>query len=144
MLFRSTGQTYDIAMIRIRSKTQAKRIGSLLVNPGGPGGSGVDTAVYLSYGEAFGGLPTAVTDQFDIIGFDPRGVGRSDPVKCISNTDQDASFAAAPDPVSDAAFAQVVALNKKIAASCGQKYGDHRDLHSFPTRRSSDLPARPG
>ena len=124
------GQTYDIAMIRIRSKTQTKRIGSLLVNPGGPGGSGIDTAVYLSYGEALGGLPTAVTDQFDIVGFDPRGVGRSDPIKCISGTDQDASFAAPPDPVSDAAFNQLVTLNKKIAADCGQKYGDQLPLFS--------------
>ena len=80
---KTTGQTYGIALIRVRSKAQANRIGSLLINPGGPGGSGVELAVYLSYGAALGGLPTAVTNQFDIIGFDPRGVGRSDPVKCI-------------------------------------------------------------
>ncbi|MGX6602493.1 alpha/beta hydrolase [Micromonosporaceae bacterium Da 78-11] len=128
---RPTGaETYDIAMIRIRSKTQANRIGSLLINPGGPGGSGVDTAVYLSYGEALGGLPTAVTDQFDIIGFDPRGVSRSAPIKCIGNTEQDESFAARPDPVSTADFDRIVALNKKIAESCGAKYGDQLPLFS--------------
>ena len=43
-----SGQTYDVAMIRIRSRTQQNRIGSLVLNPGGPGGSGIDTAVYLS------------------------------------------------------------------------------------------------
>ena len=121
---KGAGGTYDISVIRIRSKTQKNRIGSLLINPGGPGGSGVDTAVYLSYGEALGGLPSEITDQFDIIGFDPRGVGRSDPIKCISDTDQDASFAATPDPVSQQAFDAYVALNKKIATGCGAKYGD--------------------
>jgi pimeloyl-ACP methyl ester carboxylesterase len=125
-----SGQTFSIAMIRIRSKTQKNRIGSLLINPGGPGGSGIDTAVYLSFGEALGGLPTEITNQFDIVGFDPRGVGRSDPVKCISDADQDASFAAPPDPVSQAAFDSYVALNKKIAAGCGQKYGDELALFS--------------
>jgi pimeloyl-ACP methyl ester carboxylesterase len=129
------GGTYRIAMIRIRSKTQKNRIGSLLINPGGPGGSGIDHAVYLSYGQALGGLPTAVTDQFDVIGFDPRGVGRSDPVKCISNADQDAVFAATPDPVSQADFTDFAALNRKIATGCRQKYGDQ--LPSFSTEQAA-------
>ena len=125
-----SGETYEVQMIRIRSRTQHDRIGSLVINPGGPGGSGIDTAVYLSFGQQLGGLPTAVTDQFDIVGFDPRGVGRSDPVKCITNQDQDDTFALDPDPVSQAAFDQVVALNKRIAGDCGAKYGDQLALFS--------------
>jgi pimeloyl-ACP methyl ester carboxylesterase len=125
-----SGETYEVAMIRIRSRTQANRIGSLLINPGGPGGSGIDTAVYLSFGQALGGLPTEVTDRFDIVGFDPRGVGRSSPIKCISNQDQDATFAAVPDPESDAEFQEVVALNKRVAEGCGQKYGAQLPLFS--------------
>jgi pimeloyl-ACP methyl ester carboxylesterase len=81
------GETYGIEMIRVRSKKQKQRIGSLLMNPGGPGGSGIDVAVYLSYGPGLGGLPTEITDRFDLVGFDPRGVGKSDPVKCISPDD---------------------------------------------------------
>ncbi|WP_250006098.1 alpha/beta hydrolase [Actinoplanes sp. M2I2] len=126
----NNGETYSIAMIRIRSSKQQGRIGSLLLNPGGPGGSGVETAVYLSFGEAFGGLPTEITNKFDIIGFDPRGVGRSDPVKCISPTDQDQSFSAPPDPTSQAEFDKLVALNKKVASDCGAKYGDQLPLFS--------------
>jgi pimeloyl-ACP methyl ester carboxylesterase len=125
-----SGETYSIAMIRIRSTTQQNRIGSLLINPGGPGGSGIDTAVYLSFGERLGGLPTEITNRFDIIGFDPRGVGRSDPVKCIDAADQDASFAAPPDPVSPEQFDDLVALNRKIADGCGGKYGNQLPLFS--------------
>ncbi|WP_250038154.1 alpha/beta hydrolase [Paractinoplanes maris] len=129
------GETYSIAMIRIRSSKQSGRIGSLLLNPGGPGGSGIETAVYFSFGEAFGGLPTEITNKFDIIGFDPRGVGRSDPVKCISSADQDASFGAAPDPRSQAEFDQLVTLNKKIATGCAAKYGDQ--LPFFSTEQAA-------
>jgi pimeloyl-ACP methyl ester carboxylesterase len=131
----SNGKTFDIAMIRVRSESQHNRIGSLPINPGGPGGSGIDTAVYLSFGQALGGLPTAVTDQFDIIGFDPRGVGRSNPIRCISSSDQDASFAAVPDPVSQASFDSFVALNKKIATACGTKYG--AELPYFSTEQAA-------
>jgi pimeloyl-ACP methyl ester carboxylesterase len=131
----SNGKTMSIAMIRIRSNTQSNRIGSLLVNPGGPGGSGIDTAVYLSFGAAFGGLPTQVTDQFDIIGFDPRGVGRSDPVKCISPQDEDANFAAPPDPVSQAQFDSITKLQQKIVAGCEAKYPNQ--LQYFSTEQAA-------
>jgi pimeloyl-ACP methyl ester carboxylesterase len=130
-----SGGTYDIAMMRVRSKSQKQRIGSLLLNPGGPGGSGIDLSVYLSFGPQLGGLPTEVTDRFDLIGFDPRGVSRSSQVKCIGDSDQDASFAADPDPVSQAEFDRVAALNKKIADGCGQKYGDQ--LANFSTEQAA-------
>jgi pimeloyl-ACP methyl ester carboxylesterase len=121
-----SGQTYDIALIRARSRSQHDRIGSLLINPGGPGVSGFDYSVYLSAG----GLPTAITNRFDIVGFDPRGVGRSDPIRCISAADKDAMNAADPDPVSQADFDQVVALNRRVAQDCGRKYGDELTLFS--------------
>ncbi|WP_045743116.1 MULTISPECIES: alpha/beta hydrolase [Actinoplanes] len=131
----ASGETYDISMIRIRSDRQKNRIGSLMLNPGGPGASGVDYAVYLSFGQSLGGLPTEVTDRFDIIGFDPRGISRSSPVKCIPDDDQDASFAANPDPASQAEFDQLVTLNKKIGAACGAKYGDQ--LKYFSTEQTA-------
>ncbi|MEV4348298.1 alpha/beta hydrolase [Actinoplanes sp. NPDC049596] len=132
----NNGETYAIAMIRIRSATQKDRTGSLLINPGGPGGSGIDTAVYLSFGQQFGGLPTEITNKFDIIGFDPRGVGRSDPVKCISAQDQDKSFAAVPDPVSSAQFTELVTLNEKIADDCAKKYSPAQ-LATFATAQAA-------
>jgi pimeloyl-ACP methyl ester carboxylesterase len=119
------GQTFDIALMRARSSRQSQRIGSLVVNPGGPGGSGVDLAYYLSQG-----LPNEIVWKFDIVGFDPRGVGKSSPVECFSDQDLDANFGADPDPVSDAAFNELVALTRKMAQACGTKYGDKLPLFS--------------
>jgi pimeloyl-ACP methyl ester carboxylesterase len=134
------GGTYEVSLLRIRSATQKDRIGSLVLNPGGPGGSGVDVAVYLSYGEKVGGLPKKITDRFDIVGFDPRGVGRSSPVKCISGTDQDAAFAADPDPVSVTEFNEAAALARKVGAACQAKYAG--TLQTFSTEQAArDLDA---
>lgn len=124
-----SGETFEIALLRARSGKQRDRIGSLVVNPGGPGGSGVDTAVYLSFGPAFGGLPAAVTERFDIVGFDPRGVSRSSPVECVSDADLDASFGYDPDPTSPEQFDGLVALNQRIGRACGAKYGDQLPLY---------------
>nr|WP_245713007.1 alpha/beta hydrolase [Micromonospora nigra] len=124
------GETFEIALLRARSTKQRDRIGSLVVNPGGPGASGVDTAVYLSFGPSFGGLPDSITERFDIVGFDPRGVDRSSPVECISDADLDASFGYDPDPASQQAFDGYVALTQRIGAGCGDRYGDQLVLYS--------------
>jgi pimeloyl-ACP methyl ester carboxylesterase len=119
------GRTFNLSLARARGAGQQDRIGSLVVNPGGPGGSGVDLAVYLA-----GGLPTEILRRFDIVGFDPRGVGRSTPVKCFTDSDLDAFFGADPDPMSQADFDALVALSRKMAQSCGDKYGDRLPLFS--------------
>jgi pimeloyl-ACP methyl ester carboxylesterase len=122
------GKTFDIALVRARSKSQHDRIGSLVVNPGGPGGSGIQLAAgLLAPGQKF---PTAVTDRFDIVGFDPRGVGMSTEVKCLTPTAEDSIFAADPDPMSQADFDKVVALNRAAEAPCGVKYGSQLPLFS--------------
>jgi pimeloyl-ACP methyl ester carboxylesterase len=119
------GKQFGVALLRARATHQTNRIGSLVVNPGGPGGSGVDLATYLSVG-----LPAEITQRFDIVGFDPRGVGKSEQVKCFSDADLDASFGADPDPVSQQDFDKAVALSRKMAQSCGNKYGDNLRLYS--------------
>lgn len=124
------GPTMEISLIRVRSTSQRDRIGSLVVNPGGPGGSGVDLAVYLSRG-----LPIEILRRFDLVGFDPRGVSRSDPVKCISDADLDATFGAEPDPQTQAQFDEIVALTRRIDEGCGAKYGE--DLRLFSTEQAA-------
>ena len=69
------GETIQVAALRAPST--GKKTGSLLVNPGGPGGSGLPYAVTKR-----AKLPESVRRAYDVIGFDPRGVGRSTPVTC--------------------------------------------------------------
>ncbi|MFF1374932.1 alpha/beta hydrolase [Streptomyces sp. NPDC058308] len=76
--YRSPGGTaIDLAISRIKAGEGAKRRGVLLSNPGGPGGPGLDLPLALAKD-----MPKAVTDRYDLIGFDPRGIGRSTPVHC--------------------------------------------------------------
>src|SRR5262249_12466199 len=126
----ATGKQFGIALLRAHATNQRDRIGSLLVDPGGPGGSGVELAAYLS-----AGLPAEITQRFDVVGFDPRGVGRSDQVKCFSDADLDVWFGTDPDPVSQADFANAAAFAKKMAQGCGDKYGD--SLRLFATEQAA-------
>ena len=74
------GDTVDIAIIRGRATNPTKRIGVIIGNPGGPGGSGVDFVLGIVP------LPIAarLREYFDVVSFDPRGVGRSREVRCTS------------------------------------------------------------
>ncbi|MFJ3901300.1 alpha/beta hydrolase [Streptomyces sp. NPDC090025] len=80
------GRQIEIAVSRLASENPAKRRGVLLTNPGGPGASGLDYPAQL----AAAGLPKDVLDAYDVIGFDPRGVGRSTPVTCDLTPQQQA------------------------------------------------------
>ena len=83
-----SGRAIDLALIRLPATDRAHRIGSLFVNPGGPGNSGVQfvrEAARASY-------PVQVRARFDIVGFDPRGVGASTPVQCFANESERQQF----------------------------------------------------
>ncbi|WP_394620422.1 alpha/beta hydrolase [Lentzea sp. JNUCC 0626] len=74
------GATTTIALARKPATDKAGRIGSLFLNPGGPGGSGVNFA--LGAGNT---LSANLKGRFDIVGFDPRGIGKSDPLHCFAS-----------------------------------------------------------
>ena len=71
--------TFRISVLRAAAKDQDKRLGSIVVNPGGPGGSGVDYAYNADYI-----FSPDITDVYDIVGFDPRGVAMSEPISCFT------------------------------------------------------------
>jgi pimeloyl-ACP methyl ester carboxylesterase len=79
---KANGPTISLALVRLPAKGPGARIGSLLVNPGGPGASGVQFVE-----QSATTLPAAIRARFDIVGWDPRGVGGSAPVSCTSNLD---------------------------------------------------------
>ena len=87
------GRAISLAVLKVPAGEPKQRVGSLVVNPGGPGGSGVNYAANAS--SYFG---PELRRAFDIVGFDPRGVGGSTPVQCLSDAQLDRFVAADPDP----------------------------------------------
>src|SRR3712207_1658437 len=113
------GATLPLFMVRVISGTQTDRIGSLVVNPGGPGASGAEAAIGLALR-----MPEEVLGRFDIVGFDPRGVGLSTPVECIPDERKEEMFAAEPRPVSDEQLDAAFTLAEEVAEGCAEEYGD--------------------
>ncbi|MFK0157886.1 alpha/beta hydrolase [Streptomyces sp. NPDC090493] len=107
------GATIGLALIRARASGDAsKRIGSLIFNFGGPGGSGVTTL------PAFGTDYAALRTRYDLVSFDPRGVGRSDPVECENDTQLDNYFQQDATPDTSAERAQLISRTKQFNAAC--------------------------
>jgi len=77
----------EITIRVARNLASGTKIGSLFVNPGGPGGSGVDLVEQI--GTLFG---ERLLESYDIVGFDPRGVGESAPVQCLDDAGKDALY----------------------------------------------------
>jgi pimeloyl-ACP methyl ester carboxylesterase len=111
--------TIELALLRIPAGDPANRIGSLLVNPGGPGASGIELAAAAPF--FFG---DEVLDRFDVIGWDPRGVGDSTAVSCGDGEFLDRFAAADPVPDSPAEEAEVDALAEQFVANCVAESGE--------------------
>jgi pimeloyl-ACP methyl ester carboxylesterase len=134
------GRTIHLAVMRHRAADPARRIGTLFVNPGGPGGSGVKALpMFVSL------FPAAVRARFDIASWDPRGVGASTPVRC---------FAAARDanrflkgmvlgssfPVGDAQTASWIRRYRAFGHRCERRSGALlRHVSTADTARDLDV-----
>ena len=108
------GDTVDIAIIRGRATNPTKRIGAIIGNPGGPGGSGVDFVLGVVH------LPVAarLREYFDIVSFDPRGVGRSREVRC------QLEGSPIPDDPDDAALIRLFdEFSERYARACLEQNG---------------------
>jgi pimeloyl-ACP methyl ester carboxylesterase len=96
------------------------RIGSLFVNPGGPGASAVDSVAGM--GTALAG--TEITEHFDLVGFDPRGVGHSTPqLRCRTDAEFDAWRREPMADYSPAGVAQIETLYQQFVQQCTQRMG---------------------
>ena len=107
------GDTIGLELIRVRTTGAAnERIGSLIFNFGGPGGSGVTSLP--AFAEGYEKLRT----RYDLVSFDPRGVGRSDPVLCENDQQLDAYFQQDATPDDAAERTQLVDNTKEFNNAC--------------------------
>ncbi|MGI9096195.1 MAG: alpha/beta fold hydrolase [Candidatus Limnocylindrus sp.] len=118
----ATAGTIDLALALLPAADQASRLGSLLLNFGGPGDSGVNTLG--SSGRDV--VPAEIGNRFDLVTWDPRGTGRSAPVDCLTDAEMDVWLNA---PGIDSApttadWTKAKGDATKFATSCAEKSGD--------------------
>jgi pimeloyl-ACP methyl ester carboxylesterase len=110
---RPKGDTIKLALIRAKaSGDKSRRIGSLVFNFGGPGGSGVTTLP--GFGKDYATLRT----RYDLVSFDPRGVGRSAPVECESDLQLDVYFQQDETPDDATERAKLLDNTREFNAAC--------------------------
>ncbi|MHA3702706.1 alpha/beta hydrolase [Jatrophihabitans sp. YIM 134969] len=104
----------------------------MIVNPGGPGGSSVSLAISLA-----GAVSDDVLSTYDIVGVDPRGVGLSSPITCLTDAQKDSVFAAAPDVRTAAGISQAKTLAAAWVRGCqaatkadGSALGDYNTVYA--------------
>jgi len=110
------GATIQLSVLKVPSSNPSTRIGSLVVNPGGPGGSGVFYAAGAQFTDP-------VRAAYDVVGFDPRGVGTSAPVKCLNDREMDTFLGNDPTPNNVAGEQQLAAAAQAFADKCKAKGG---------------------
>ena len=116
---RPAWRRFSLPVIRLPATDPHARVGSLLVNPGGPGGSGVQYAL-----GARTQISAAVRARFDVVGFDPRGAGGSIPaISCLTGPQLDKFFETSDTPVTAAQRATVVSQSKLFARGCERHSG---------------------
>jgi pimeloyl-ACP methyl ester carboxylesterase len=113
------GRTIEVAVLKAKARDSGERLGSIVYDPGGPGVSGMD---YVTNPSALFG--PAVLDHYDVVGLDPRGVGESDPVDCLSDTALDRVLTYDPDPDTPAEVHRSDALLKGFGRGCVARSGE--------------------
>lgn len=122
---RPTGPKVSIAISMLPARSPSRRIGVLLVNPGGPGSSGQKFVRQLRRG-----FSATILDRFDVIGWDPRGVGGSGEIRCYGDQKSyDRYYAVDPDPDSPAEVDALIDTARQFAQACGAK--NSRDVLRF-------------
>jgi pimeloyl-ACP methyl ester carboxylesterase len=130
------GKQLSLALIKRPAGDSAHRIGSLFTNPGGPGNSGVD----FVRNDAGNVYSPGVLARFDVIGFDPRGVGRSTAVRCFDGPDEQGEFLGGLPafPVGAEEERAYIAATAELGRRCRARSGDLLD-HLSTANAARDL-----
>jgi pimeloyl-ACP methyl ester carboxylesterase len=129
------GERIEVAFARIPAGDPEARIGSLLVNPGGPGASGIEYLESLA-----GSLSPEVLERYDLVGFDPRGVGLTEPVACYDSERMNQFLGYWRDPMDTAGIVEARKVYQDFGLACLANTGEvlgHVD--SVSTARDMDL-----
>ncbi|WP_439680395.1 alpha/beta hydrolase [Embleya sp. MST-111070] len=113
------GRRLTLAVIRHRAADPTRRLGTLVLQPGGPGNSGVDF-VRGNYAS----LPAELRERFDVFGFDARGIGRSAPYECWDDATYSREVAQSPGRPGPDGFDRAVSTARDFDAACAAKAGD--------------------
>jgi pimeloyl-ACP methyl ester carboxylesterase len=117
---RPSGSQISLAMVRLPAANPALRQGSIFLNPGGPGGSGVEFTVFA--GPVL--FTQAVRDRFDLVGFDPRGILRSNPLQCFDSPDEwGPYFTPFAFPMTRAQYRAWMAADRFLDRACDRRGG---------------------
>ncbi len=127
----------SIAMTRLSATDPQRRIGSLFLNPGGPGGSGID--FLLAVGPAL--YTDEVRARFDLVGFDPRGIARSDALTCFRSLEEiERILQQPPFPITPEEVAERKAVDLFFARVCDKRASDIIDyMTTADVARDLDL-----
>lgn len=129
------GERMQLSLVKYPATSTKKRLGSLLVNPGGPGASGVEYAYAAEYI-----VSKEVLESYDLVGFDPRGVGGSSAERCLTNSETDRLIEANGPPVDGLSMETLAEYSKMLAMRCEEKLGNRlKFLGSVDVVRDMDL-----
>lgn len=109
--------TISLAVRRMPAGDPEARLGVLFANPGGPGGSAI--GILSGWSRS---LPETLRDRFDIVLFDPRGVGQSSPLVCAP--DHQAMIGLDPYPDTEAEWQTLESVARELSDACGREGGD--------------------
>ena len=126
--------TFKIAVLKHEASNKKGRIGSMFVNPGGPGASGVEYAYSAEYI-----VSPQLLALYDIVGFDPRGVGRSAPIRCLTDDETDANYASDSKPDNPAEFQTLVKEAQDYVYKCEKNTKNLTFYSTENTARDMDV-----
>ncbi|MBI3429261.1 MAG: alpha/beta fold hydrolase [Actinobacteria bacterium] len=125
---------FKLRLLRYKALEQKDRIGTLVINPGGPGASGVEYAYNAQYI-----FSANLLQKYDIIGFDPRGVGESAPIKCLTDKETDASYAADSKPDSEKELDLLIQQVDEYAKKCESRTKNLANYATLDSAKDMDI-----